>query len=218
MGVRVVRHDKHRRRAASNEMARHTEDKVRVLAVHLLEEGITDFDSDVCPVLAKRRRPSFHIALIEPVRYFRPKPARRCWDGRDHALGRPLQHVPDKGAADAKPKHHELVDPPVIHQAKLVVGIRVPWPVNLHWTRRFAADRVPQVHRNATVFVGELMHCQRPNGIPPTTASATLVTKLDLSLARQTISSATFAAWPARRKSDPAVPTALEFVKWQALL
>src|SRR4029450_8529923 len=39
---------------------------------------------------------------------------------------RPLNQVPDELAADAEAKHHELVDAEMIHQADMVVGVRIP--------------------------------------------------------------------------------------------
>ena len=71
--------------------------------------------------------------------------------------GRPPQQVPDERAADAEAHHHELVDAQVIHQAELVVGVRVPGPVDLERAGGLAAVGVAQVHRDAAVLVLELL-------------------------------------------------------------
>jgi hypothetical protein len=67
-----------------------------------------------------------------------------------------LQHG-DEGATDAKTHHQELRDAQVIHQAEVVVGVRVPGPVDLEWTGRLAAVGVAQVRRDAAVLVLELI-------------------------------------------------------------
>src|SRR5262249_21702269 len=67
------------------------------------------------------------------------------------------QQVPDEGAADAKTHHHELSDTQVIHHAKLVIGVRVPRPVDLKRAGGLAAIGVAQVRCDAAVLVLELL-------------------------------------------------------------
>jgi hypothetical protein len=59
--------------------------------------------------------------------------------GRHNAVGRPLQHVPDEGAADAEAQHHEFPDAQVIHHPELVVGVRIPRAVDLERAGGLAA-------------------------------------------------------------------------------
>src|SRR5580698_8167124 len=81
--------------------------------------------------------------------------------GRQHCRGntirRALQKTPDEGAANAETHHHELVDPQMIHQAKLVVGIGFPRPLDLHRAGRLAAGGIAQVRRDAAILSFELL-------------------------------------------------------------
>jgi len=72
--------------------------------------------------------------------------------------GRPPQQVPDERAADAEAQHHKLRDAEVIHQAELVIGMRVPRPVDLERAAGFAAIGVAQIHRDNAVLALELVH------------------------------------------------------------
>src|SRR5215467_423816 len=123
MRLGIIRHDKHRRCAPTYEIARHAEDEIIVLVVHFLEESRARLHGDIGPRLTECRRPILHVIPIKKVWHFGPKSTRHGWHGSDDTLGRPLQHFPDEGAADAKAEYHELLDPQVIHQADLVVGV-----------------------------------------------------------------------------------------------
>ena len=160
VGVRrhIVRQDQDGRLAVVHEIARHGEDEVRVGAVHLLQEGIDHRHCDVGPARAERRAPAFDVVVIEEVGQLRTEPAGLGQHGRDDPLGRPLQQVPDEGAADAEAQHHELRDAQVIHQAEVVVGVRVPGAVALQRAGGLAAVGVAQVRRDAAVLALELLH------------------------------------------------------------
>src|SRR5262249_14074 len=59
--------------------------------------------------------------------------------------------------ADAETHDHELVDPQMIHQAELVVGIGFPWAVDLNRPGGLAVGRVTQVCRYTAVLSFELV-------------------------------------------------------------
>ena len=61
------------------------------------------------------------------------------------------------GTADAEAHHHELVDAQVIHQTEMVVGVRIPRPVDLERAGGLAAVGVAQVRRDAAVLALELL-------------------------------------------------------------
>ncbi len=158
MRLGVIRHDKDRSFAPAYEITRHAEHEVIILVVHFPEESRARFHRDVGSLLAQRGRPVLHVVPVEEVRHFRPKAAWHGGHGSDDALGRPLQHFPDEGTADAKTEDQKLADPQMIHQSELVVGIRIPWPVDLHWTVGTSTVGVPQIHRDASVLVAEDSH------------------------------------------------------------
>ena len=56
-------------------------------------------------------------AFVEKVAHLRARATGLRQHGRDDAIGRALQQVPDQGAADAEAQHHELVDAQVVHEA-----------------------------------------------------------------------------------------------------
>ena len=58
-----------------------------------------------------------------PVGILRPEPDGLRQNARDHAIGCPLQKIPDEWAADAEAHHHELIDAQMIHQTELVIGV-----------------------------------------------------------------------------------------------
>src|SRR5471030_2585780 len=71
------------------------------------------------------------ILLLEQVRHLRTGPTGLRQHGGDDPPRRPLQQVPDEGADDAEAHHQELLAAQMIHQAKLVIGVGVPRPVDL---------------------------------------------------------------------------------------
>ena len=161
-GVRVrrdvVRQDQYRRLAGAHEIARHGEDEVGALGVHVGEEVVDHLHRDVGPARAERWTPALHVVLVEEVGQLRTEAAGLRQHGRDDAFGRSLQQVPDEGAADAEAQHHELPDAQVIHQAELVVGVRVPGPVDLERAGGLAAVGVAQIRRDHAVLALELLH------------------------------------------------------------
>src|SRR5207249_10726725 len=78
--------------------------------------------------------------------------------GCGNASGCALQKTPDEGAANAETHHRELVDPQMIHQAELVVGIGLPRPLDLDRAGGLAARGVAQVRRDAAIFSLELLY------------------------------------------------------------
>src|SRR5262249_30259190 len=68
-----------------------------------------------------------------------------------------LQKTPDERAADAEAHYRELVDPQMIHQAELVVGIGFPWALDLDRAGGLAARSVAQVRRDAAILSLELL-------------------------------------------------------------
>src|SRR4029077_6032297 len=59
--------------------------------------------------------------------------------------------------ANAETHHRELVDPQMVHQAELIVGIGFPRPVDFARTSRLAAGGVAQVRRDTAVLPLELL-------------------------------------------------------------
>ena len=74
---------------------------------------------------------------------------------RNDPVAGALKQIPDHGAADAVPHHHEAVDPEMVHQVKLVVGEAVPSPLDLEGALRLATIGVPQIERDNAVGVAE---------------------------------------------------------------
>src|SRR5882724_4809245 len=128
-----------------------------VCSSDLVQEGVDHLHRDVGPAGAERWAPAGDVVVVEEVRHLRTEPAGLRQYGRDETLGCALQQVPDEGAADAEAQHQELPDAQVIHQAELVVGVRVPGPVDLQRAGGLAAVGVAQVHRDAAVLVLELL-------------------------------------------------------------
>src|SRR5438128_7626849 len=77
--------------------------------------------------------------------------------GGDDAVTGPLQQVPDERAADAEAEHHEFPDAEMIHQAEMIVGISVPWPVHFKRPRGLAALGVAQIGRDNAELALELV-------------------------------------------------------------
>ncbi len=86
-----------------------------------------------------------HIGVVEKVAHLRTRSAGLRQHGCDNTIRRPPQEVPDEGAADAEAQHHELLDAQVIHQTELVIGMRIPRPVDLERAGGLAAIGVAQV-------------------------------------------------------------------------
>ncbi len=57
-----------------------------------------------------------------------------------------------------KPHHHETLDAEMIHQAKLILGVRVPGSIDLHRAGRLAAIGIAQIRRDAAIFSAKLLH------------------------------------------------------------
>jgi len=115
--------DQHRGLAVAHEVAGDGEDEVAG-AVHLRQELVGHLHRDLGPC------PTARTAVVEDGRLLRPEPDGLGRYGGDDTIGRPLQQIPDEGASDAEPQHHELADPLVIHQPEMVIGIRIPGSVD----------------------------------------------------------------------------------------
>src|SRR6516162_1979749 len=160
VGVRrdVVRQHQYRRLTSAYEIARHGEYEVSVRAVHLADEGVDHLHRDVGPTGAQRRAPALDVILVEEVGNLRAEAARLRQHGGDDAPGRAPQQVPDERGADAEAHHHELPDAEVVDHAELVVGVGVPWSVDLERTGGLAAIGVAEVRRDNAVLALELLH------------------------------------------------------------
>ena len=73
----------------------------------------------------------------------------------DDTLGRSLQELAGKAAADAVAHIEELADAEVVHQPELVVGEGIPRVAGRDRPGGFAAIRVALVHRDAAEIVFE---------------------------------------------------------------
>ena len=152
LGLRREHHGLHRdrvrdapgcRRAArarasgtAHEVARYGEHEVGVRAVHARQEPLDRLHRDLGPALHELGTPSPSYCCRRKASGFSwRKPLGCASHGRDDALGRALEQVPDERTADAEAEHHEFVYTQVIHDAEVVVGERVPRPVGLERPR-----------------------------------------------------------------------------------
>src|SRR6516225_12246825 len=119
----IIREDEHRRLAIAYEIARYSEDEVGVSAVHLGQKSLDHLHRDVRPPLDQLRTPACPIVFVEKVSHLWPRPAGLCQDGRDNAIGRALQKIPNEGTTDAEAHHHEFAYAQVVHDAKLIIGV-----------------------------------------------------------------------------------------------
>src|SRR5262249_12914429 len=76
---------------------------------------------------------------------------------RGDPIGCALEKAPDERAANAETHHEELVDAQMIHHAELVVGIRLPRPIDFNGSGGLAGGGVAQVRRDAAIFLLELL-------------------------------------------------------------
>src|ERR1700735_1440404 len=127
----IVRQNQHWSLAIPNKITCHREDEVRSIEEHLACKPVDHFGCDGAVMLHQIWSPSALRAVVHVGRMFGAKADRLCEDTRDDAVRRALDEVPDKRTADAEPKHKKLVDTQVVHQIKLIVGVRIPWAVEL---------------------------------------------------------------------------------------
>src|SRR4029450_12300471 len=127
----VIRQYEYGRLALAPEIARHGEDEVGVRAEHPGHELLDSLCRDLGPALNQLRTPSRYAGVVHDVGHLGPEPDGLRRHARDDAIRRPLDQVPDERAANTEAKHHELVDAQMIHQTDMVVGVRIPRPVDL---------------------------------------------------------------------------------------
>src|SRR6266446_3599558 len=111
----------------------------------------------VGPAGAQLRAPALHVILVGEVGHLWAEPAGLRRHGGDNAVTGPLQQIPDERAADAEAEHHEVPDAEMIHQAEMIVGIGVPWPVHCKRPRGLAALGVAQIGRDHAALALELV-------------------------------------------------------------
>ena len=87
-------------------------------------------------------------------------------DRGDDAIGRALQQLAGKAAADAVAHIEEFADAEMVHQPELVVGEGVPGIFGRHRAGRLAAIGVALVHRDAAEVVLEFLHRVDRGGRP----------------------------------------------------
>src|SRR5262249_44915871 len=148
------RQHQHRRLTVLYEVARHREHEVRVVAEHLRQELVGHGRRDVGAPFYEFRSPPGGLTLVQRVRQLWPESDRLRRNSRDDAIGRALDEIPDKGSRDAEAEDHELVDPQVIHQTDVVVGVRIPRTIDLERAGRLTG-RVAQVSVNTAELVLE---------------------------------------------------------------
>src|SRR5438477_215444 len=154
----IIGQDQYRRLAIADEIARDGEDEIGVGAIHFGQEFMHHLHGDVAPSRGALRTPVLHVSFVEKVAHFRARAAGLRQHGRDDTIGCPAQQVPDHRAADAESENEELVDAEVIHQAKVIVGVCVPWPVDFERAGGLPATGVAQVRSDAAVLCFELLH------------------------------------------------------------
>src|SRR4029453_7053742 len=117
----VIRQDQDRRLTTLHEVARHREHEVRVVAKHSVQESGGHFSRDLGTALHQWCGPPGRLTLVKGVRQLRSEPDRLRWYCGNDAIWRSFYEVPDEGTRNAEAKHHELVDPEVVHQTEVVI-------------------------------------------------------------------------------------------------
>ena len=117
----VVGQDQHGRPAVTDEIARHREYEVGIGAIHPGEKFFHLLHREVGPSLHELGPPALHVVIVEQIALLRTRARGLRQHGRDDAIGRALQQVPDERPADAEAHRHELTDTEVVHQADMVV-------------------------------------------------------------------------------------------------
>src|ERR1700691_2064131 len=112
----VVRKYEDRILATTHEIARHGEDKVRAGFKHPNRKLFCGLHGDLGPLRVDLRGPAFpKCAWILRVAHLRTPADGLRHHGRGNTIGRALQETPDKGATNAEPHDHKLVDAQMIH-------------------------------------------------------------------------------------------------------
>jgi hypothetical protein len=106
----------------------------------------------------RRWRPALGVVVVEQVAHLRPRARGHRKHRGDDPVGSALDQIPDQGTADAEAENHEAVDAEMIHQRKLIVGMRIPGPVDLERAAGLAGRGIAQVVSDAAVFVPKLLH------------------------------------------------------------
>ena len=154
----IVRQHQNRRVASTDEIPCHGEHEVGVGLEHAGHECIDRWHRDLGPLGGQCRTPRLpEYAWVLRVAHLGPPAHRLRQHRRDHSIGRTLQEIPDERAADAEPHHHELVDPQMIHQGELVVGVGVPRPIDFNRAGGLAGRGVAEVRGDAAILSLELL-------------------------------------------------------------
>src|SRR5437763_11041280 len=90
------------------------------------------------------------------VGQLRPESARLRQHGSDDTVGCPLQKVPNQRTTNTEAHYQELVDPQVIHQTDMVIGIGIPRSIDLERAGRLPAIGVAHIREDAAIFSLEL--------------------------------------------------------------
>jgi hypothetical protein len=154
----IIGQDQDRRATVANEIARHRENEIGVGAIHPGQKFFSLLHADVGPPFHELGSPAFHVVGVEQVAHLGPRAGRLRQHGGHDTIRRPLQEIPDHGTADAEAEHHEPVDAQIIHQPELVIGVGVPWAIDLEGARRLAAIGVAEINADAAVLAFELVH------------------------------------------------------------
>ena len=158
MRRRVVRQDEDRRAAVLDEVARHAIEEIGLGAPQAVEIFIDRVLRHLGPALLEIGQPVVGAVAIHDTRVFRPIPDGLVEHRRDDAVGRTLQELAGKAAADAVAHEKEFADAEMVHQPELVVGERVPRILGRDRAGRLAAIGVALVHRDNAEIVLELFH------------------------------------------------------------
>src|SRR5215813_8747411 len=153
-----VRQDQDWVLATPHEIACHGEDEIGVGFEHPGHKLVDRLHRNLGTLSNQRRTPALpKCAWVLRVAHLRTPAHGLRQHGCGNATRCALQKTPDEGAANAEAHYRELVDPKMIHQPELIVGIGFPWPVDFHRTSRLAAGGVAQVRRDAAIFSLELL-------------------------------------------------------------
>jgi len=103
------------------------------------QERVDHRHGDVGSACAQSWAAIVDVVLVKKVGCLRTQAARLRKHSGNDATVRPLQEIPDKGAADAEAHHQKLVDLQMIHRAELIVSLSILGALAFERSRGLAA-------------------------------------------------------------------------------
>ena len=130
----VIRQDQYRRLAVAHEFPRYREYEIATGAKHVGQKSVDHLMGEILPASAQVDCPPVDVVVVEIVGILSIETDGLRDHGRGNALRRPLQEVPDERTANTETHDHKLVDAQMIHDAQMIIGVCIPWPVDLQRT------------------------------------------------------------------------------------